>query len=147
MHFATKTLFLAVALTAGVTAQTQLVRGDVDSVSGSNRFQLDCTRIPLTSSTVNLEQLHDQSRQRVGAITGVLEPSHFDPIHPEPHRLPHQRLARPLFWPHRETSPEPGRAATRAVGPVLHGDPASAPLSALRSLHPQARSLRRRACR
>ena len=64
MHF-TKTLFLAAALTASLTAQTQLVRGDVDGIQNTaGRFQLDCTTIQLTSATVNLQQLHDQSRQQ-----------------------------------------------------------------------------------
>lgn len=53
-------------LACGVTAQTQLVRGDVDVIQNTNpdRFQLDCTGIPLVSSTVNLRQLHDASRQQ-----------------------------------------------------------------------------------
>ena len=61
----TKTLILTAALTAGLGAQTQLVRGDVDGIRNTvNQFQLDCTTIPLTSATVNLQQLHDQSRQQ-----------------------------------------------------------------------------------
>lgn len=51
-------------LIAAGHAQTQLVRGDVDSVQGTNRFVLACTTIQLVSRTVNLQQLHDQSRQQ-----------------------------------------------------------------------------------
>ena len=50
--------------TTAATAQTQLVRGEVDSVSGTNRFVLDCTRIPLVSATVDLRALHDATRQQ-----------------------------------------------------------------------------------
>lgn len=57
---------LAVTLLCAVpvTAQTQLLRGDVDGIQGTNRFQLDCTNIELVSATVNLQQLHDMSRQQ-----------------------------------------------------------------------------------
>jgi hypothetical protein len=54
-------LLLAAAL---LPAQTQLVRGDIDSISQSNRFRLDCTNIQLVTSTVNLQQLHDASKQQ-----------------------------------------------------------------------------------
>jgi hypothetical protein len=57
------TLGILISATAA-TAQTQLVRGDVDRVQNSQNFQLDCTTIRLVSSTVNLQQLHDQSRQQ-----------------------------------------------------------------------------------
>jgi hypothetical protein len=46
------------------TAQTQLVLGDVDTIQGTNQFRLDCTNILLVSNAVNLQQLHDQSRQQ-----------------------------------------------------------------------------------
>ncbi len=54
---------LAVPLLLGTTAlaQSQLVRGDVDSISGTNRFQLECTQIPLVSSAVSLQQLNNLS--------------------------------------------------------------------------------------
>lgn len=54
---------LAVPLLLGTTAlaQSQLVRGDVDSISGTNRFQLECTQIPLVSTAVNLQQLNNLS--------------------------------------------------------------------------------------
>jgi hypothetical protein len=51
-------------LAGGIAAQTQVVRGDVDGVQGTNRFQLDCTQIPLVSNSVNLQALHDASRQQ-----------------------------------------------------------------------------------
>ncbi|MCA8970325.1 MAG: hypothetical protein KDC95_11090 [Planctomycetes bacterium] len=53
---------LLLATTA--TAQTQLVRGDVDSIQNTNRWRLDCTNIELVSNTVNLQALHDASRQQ-----------------------------------------------------------------------------------
>lgn len=60
-----RTALLLLALSAPLAAQTQLVRGDVDGIRNTaGRFQLDCTQIPLTSATVNLQQLHDQSRQQ-----------------------------------------------------------------------------------
>lgn len=60
-----KTLLLAAPLLLATTtfAQTQLVRGDIDGIQGTNQFQLDCTQIPLTSTTVNLQQLHNLSQQ------------------------------------------------------------------------------------
>jgi hypothetical protein len=45
-------------------AQTQLLRGDIGDIRGTNRFLLDGTTIELVSSTVNLQVLHDQSRQQ-----------------------------------------------------------------------------------
>ena len=42
----------------------QLVRGDVDGVRGTRRFQLKCTTVPLISRNVNLQALHDASRQK-----------------------------------------------------------------------------------
>src|SRR5690606_31444330 len=54
-------LLLVAAL---LPAQTQLVRGDIDSIPQSNRFRLDCTNIQLVTSTVNLQQLHDASKQQ-----------------------------------------------------------------------------------
>ncbi|MCC6669997.1 MAG: hypothetical protein IT458_02985 [Planctomycetes bacterium] len=52
-RFATPLLF------AGLLAaqQTQPVRGKVEDVPGTNRFVLDCTNIPLQSSTLNLNTL------------------------------------------------------------------------------------------
>jgi hypothetical protein len=49
---------------AEVAAQTQIVRGDIDGIQGTNRFQLDCTSIELISTSVNLQALHDLSRQQ-----------------------------------------------------------------------------------
>lgn len=52
------------ALLVGAShAQTQLVRGDIDSIQGTPRFQLDCTFIELVSSTVNLQALENASSQ------------------------------------------------------------------------------------
>lgn len=60
-----KTFALATTLTAGLTAQTQLVRGDVDGIQNTQGlFQLECTQVRLVSSTVNLQALHDASRQQ-----------------------------------------------------------------------------------
>ncbi|MBK8975292.1 MAG: hypothetical protein IPM29_05160 [Planctomycetes bacterium] len=62
-----RTLVIAALLTAApaVAQGTQLVRGDVDAIQNTaGRFQLDCTHIPLVSTTVNLQQLHDASRQQ-----------------------------------------------------------------------------------
>ena len=57
-------LLAASSLTFAVGAQTQLVRGDVDGIQGTNRFRLDCTaNVELISNTVNLQALHDASRQ------------------------------------------------------------------------------------
>lgn len=53
-----------IAIAPAALAQTQLVRGDVDSIQNTRTFVLDCTNIRLVSSTVNLQQLHDRSRQR-----------------------------------------------------------------------------------
>ena len=66
MNLLTKTLLTAALATAAtLPAQTQLVRGDVDGIRNTQGlFQLDCTQIPLVSNTVNLQQLHDQSRQQ-----------------------------------------------------------------------------------
>ena len=50
-----------IAATAG--AQTQLVRGDINGIRGTNRFLLDCTNIELVSTTVSLQALHDLSRR------------------------------------------------------------------------------------
>lgn len=44
-------------------AQSQLVRGEVDGVQGTNRFQLRCTTVRLTSATLNLQALHDLTAQ------------------------------------------------------------------------------------
>ncbi len=56
---------LASALLATVaSAQTQLVRGEVDGIQGTaNLFQLDATHIRLVSSTLNLQTLHDATHQ------------------------------------------------------------------------------------
>lgn len=52
-------------LAASTFAQaTYRIVGDIDSISGTNQFELDCTRIRLVSNTVNLQQLHDASRQQ-----------------------------------------------------------------------------------
>ena len=60
-----RNVLLASALIATcASAQTQMVRGDIDGIRGTNRFRLDCTNIELVSATVNLQQLHDLSRQR-----------------------------------------------------------------------------------
>lgn len=67
MTLSRKILFplFAASLALSVSAQTgQLVRGDVDSVQNSNRFQLDCTSVPLVSTAVNLQALHDASRRQ-----------------------------------------------------------------------------------
>ena len=50
-------LLFALALGGAVSAQTQLVRGKVEDVSGTNRFILDCTTIPLVSRALNLNTL------------------------------------------------------------------------------------------
>jgi len=55
-------LFVAPILLATTAfAQPQLVRGDVDGIQGTNRFQLECTQIPLVSNAVNLQALHNLS--------------------------------------------------------------------------------------
>lgn len=60
----TATLFVApILLVTTAFAQPQLVRGDVDSIQGTNQFQLDCTQIRLVSTAVNLQQLHNISQQ------------------------------------------------------------------------------------
>ena len=51
---------LGIALGTTVCAQTQLVRGKVEDVSGTNRFVLDCTSIPLVSTALNLSSLVGQ---------------------------------------------------------------------------------------
>lgn len=54
-----------VGLTADAQAQTRIVRGDVDGIRNTaGLFVLDCTNIRLQSSTVNLQALHDASRQQ-----------------------------------------------------------------------------------
>jgi hypothetical protein len=53
-------LFLASA----ALAQTHTIVGDIDPIQGTNLFELDCTRIRLVSTTVNLQALHDASRQQ-----------------------------------------------------------------------------------
>ncbi len=56
-------ILVSTLLAATATAQTQLVRGDVDGIQGTQRFQLECTQIPLISTAgVNLQALHDMSR-------------------------------------------------------------------------------------
>ncbi|MCA8956222.1 MAG: hypothetical protein KDC87_09110 [Planctomycetes bacterium] len=57
-------LFASLALASLVPAQTQLVRGDVDSIQNTNRWRLDCTNIELVSTTVDLQALHNASRQQ-----------------------------------------------------------------------------------
>ena len=54
-------LFLTLSLSfAPLTAQTQLVRGKVEDITGTARFQLACTQIPLTSTVLNLATLTGQ---------------------------------------------------------------------------------------
>ena len=58
-------LFLVLPLlAASAMAQTYRIVGDVDAIQGTNLFELDCTHIRLVSTTVNLQQLHDASRQQ-----------------------------------------------------------------------------------
>ena len=57
-------LLSILTLSLPVTAQTQLLRGDVDSISGTNRYQVDCTNLEIVSSTVDLRALHDASRRQ-----------------------------------------------------------------------------------
>lgn len=64
MRLHTQLPVLALLLTAAIPAQLQLVRGDVDAVQGTNIFRLECTNIRLVSQTVNLQALHDASRQQ-----------------------------------------------------------------------------------
>ena len=52
------------AATTATAQQTQLLRGEVDSVSGTNNFVVECTNIRLVSSTLNLQQMHNQTRQQ-----------------------------------------------------------------------------------
>jgi len=59
-----RTTLIALALLAvPAAAQTQLVRGEVDGIQNTNRFQLKCTTVRLTSATQNLQALHDLTRQ------------------------------------------------------------------------------------
>ena len=58
------TLIATLLSVASITAQTQLVRGEVDRIQNTqNLFQLKCTTIRLTSATQNLNALHDATRQ------------------------------------------------------------------------------------
>ncbi|MEZ5964279.1 MAG: hypothetical protein R3F56_10575 [Planctomycetota bacterium] len=59
-------LFLVLPLlAANAFAQTTYrIVGDIDSIQGTNLFELDCTRIRLVSNSVNLQALHDASRQQ-----------------------------------------------------------------------------------
>jgi len=60
-----KLLFVLPLVAASAFAQTTYrIVGDIDSIQGTNLFELDCTRIRLVSNTVNLQQLHDASRQQ-----------------------------------------------------------------------------------
>lgn len=52
----------ALLLTANLSAQHRLI-GDVDGIQGTNRFLLDGTTIELVSTSVNLLQLENLSRQ------------------------------------------------------------------------------------
>ena len=64
-RFPLTTALLTTALFASTAfAQTQLVRGDVDAIQGTNLFRLDCTNIGLVSNTVDLQALHNASRQQ-----------------------------------------------------------------------------------
>lgn len=58
------TAAVAAILSLPALAQTQLVRGDVDTINGTNLFALKCTNIRLVSRTVNLRALHDRSRRQ-----------------------------------------------------------------------------------
>ncbi len=58
------TLLAVAILSAPMLAQTQLVRGDIDGIQHTRRFRLKCTNIELVSTTVNLQALHDASRQQ-----------------------------------------------------------------------------------
>jgi hypothetical protein len=64
MRYPFLVLPLLASLSVPALAQTQLVVGDVDAIQGTNLFRLDCTNIRLVSTTVNLQQLHDLSRQQ-----------------------------------------------------------------------------------
>jgi hypothetical protein len=59
-----RTFLLIPFLTASVFAQTYAIRGDIDSIQNTNLFELDCTRIRLVSTTVDLQALHNASRQQ-----------------------------------------------------------------------------------
>lgn len=51
-------LLAASVLAAGLSSQTQLLRGKIENVQNTqNRFFLDCTNIPLTSTALNLNNL------------------------------------------------------------------------------------------
>ena len=57
----TSLLLVSGLLATNVTAQTQLLRGKVEDVRNTqNRFFLDCTNIPLTSSKLNLNTMVGQ---------------------------------------------------------------------------------------
>lgn len=64
MRFSIPTFAAALVLAAAASAQSFTIEGDIDSVQGTNRFVLDCTNINLISNTVNLQALHDASRQQ-----------------------------------------------------------------------------------
>lgn len=58
------TFALSALLALGsLSAQTQLVRGEVDGIQGTNLFQLKCTTVRLTSANLNLQALHDLTHQ------------------------------------------------------------------------------------
>lgn len=60
-----KQLFLTIPLlAASALAQSFTIRGDVDAIQGTNLFELDCTRIRLVSTAVDLQALHNASRQQ-----------------------------------------------------------------------------------
>lgn len=61
-----RSTLLATLLSAlPLAAQTQLLRGDVDAIQNTaGRFQLKCTNLELFSATVDLQALHDASRQQ-----------------------------------------------------------------------------------
>jgi len=60
-----KNLFLAIPLLAiSAFAQSFTIRGDVDVIQNTNLFELDCTRIRLVSTAVDLQALHNASRQQ-----------------------------------------------------------------------------------
>lgn len=59
-----KNIVILSLLASSAFAQSFSIRGDVDAIQGTNLFELDCTRIRLVSNAVNLQALHDASRQQ-----------------------------------------------------------------------------------
>ena len=68
MNFRHSLIALSLTL-APLAAQTQLVRGEVDRIQNTaNLFQLKCTTVRLTSATVDLNALHNQTHQNALAL-------------------------------------------------------------------------------